>query len=392
LAKGPKAVPAGILLVYALILMGEFSWSAVVPLVPTFAAQLHLSQTTAGLLAGATGLAVLAIAVPSGMLADRYGARRLTLISSALMSGALLAHAIPGFWPLLAARFVFGLGFGTVWTAGIAWIGELAPRDRREQMLARPMAIAGFAFMVGPVFGGVVGQSFGVRTPFVATGFVGLAIGLLLLRVPEPRREARPATPSLGETLRRAAREPVVVASLGLMLIASCASSAIYLLVPLQLHDDGLSARGIGAAFSIAALVFACCSILVGRLGARATRLVVGGAASGLLAAVLLLPVASATVPSLVGLLVLRAPLFAVLFGIAFPLAAWGADRAGIGHGVVLGLLNGVWAAATVIGPIAGGALADAAGRSAVYLMLVAGSLLAAIWLLPRRIAAPATR
>ena len=118
-------MPRGILLVYALILVGEFSWSAVVPLVPTFAEQLHLSQSAAGLLAGAAGLAVLAVVVPSGMLADRYGARRLTLVAAALMSGALLAHAIPGFWPLLATRFVFGLGFGTVWTAGIAWIGEL---------------------------------------------------------------------------------------------------------------------------------------------------------------------------------------------------------------------------------------------------------------------------
>ena len=41
--------------------------------------QLHLSQSAAGLLAGATGLAVLAISIPAGMLADRYGARRLTL-------------------------------------------------------------------------------------------------------------------------------------------------------------------------------------------------------------------------------------------------------------------------------------------------------------------------
>jgi predicted MFS family arabinose efflux permease len=362
-----------------------------VPLVPTFAQQLHLSQSTAGLLAGSTGLAVLAVALPAGMLADRYGARRLTLASAALMSGSLLAHAIPGFWPLLASRFVFGLGFGTVWTAGVAWIGELAPRERRESALARPMTIAGIAFMVGPVFAGFVGERFGVRTPFVATGFVGLAICLALLRVPESRRELKAPIPSLPETLRRAMREPVVVASLGLMLIASCASSAIYLLVPLQLHDDGLSAGGIGAAFSIGALVFASASFLVGRLGARMTKLVVGGVASGLLAAVLLLPVASGTVPALVGLLVLRAPLFAVLFGISFPLAAWGADRAGIGRGVVLGLLNAVWAASTVIGPIAGGALADAAGRSAVYLLLVGASLVAAACLLPRRRAATAT-
>jgi predicted MFS family arabinose efflux permease len=112
----------------------------------------------------------------------------------------------------------------------------------------------------------------------------------------------------------------------------------------------------------------------------------------GLLSAVLLLPVASSNVPSLVSLLVLRSPLFAVLFGISFPLAAWGADQAGIGKGVVLGLLNGVWAISNVVGPIAGGALAELAGRSAVYLVLVVLCAMAAAWLVPRgRRAAAAT-
>jgi predicted MFS family arabinose efflux permease len=384
-------VPRGILLVYALILVGEFSWSAVVPLVPTFADQLHLSQAEAGLLAGATGLAVLGISMPAGILADRYGARPLTLAAAALMSLALVAHAIPGFWPLIGARFVFGLGFGTVWTAGIAWIGELAPANRREEVLSRPFTIAGLAFMVGPVVAGVMGDDLGVRTPFVATGVVGVIVGVMLLRVGEPVHEHRPPTPALAETLRRAAREPAVMASLGLVLVASSASSAIYLLVPLQLHDDGLSARGIGAAFSIGALVFIGTSVLVGRLAARAVRIVVGGVAVGLLAAVLLLPVVSATVPSLVSLLVLRSPLFAVLFGISFPLAAWGAEQAGIGKGVVLGMLNGVWALANVIGPIAGGALAQVAGRSSVYLLLVAVCAAAALWLVPWQRAAAAT-
>jgi MFS family permease len=383
-------VPRGILLVYALILVGEFSWSAVVPLVPTFAEQLHLSQSAAGLLAGAAGLAVLAISIPAGLLADRYGARRLTLAAAAVMSGALVAHAIPGFWPLLGARFIFGIGFGIVWTAGIAWIGELAPPDRRAEALSRPMTIAGLAFMCGPVVSGAVAQDLGVRMPFIAAGVIGVLVALLLIGVREPVHLHRPATPALRETLRRAATEPAVVGSLALVLVASCVSSAIYLLVPLQLHDDGLSARGIGAAFSIGALVFVLTSYLVGRLGARAIRLVVGGVASALLSVVLLLPVVSATVPSLVSLLVLRSPIFAVLFGISFPLAAWGAEQAGIGKGVVLGMLNGVWAAANVIGPLAGGALAQLAGRSTVYLVLTAFSVVAAIWLVPRRPGMPA--
>src|SRR3978361_1929939 len=192
---------------YGLILVGEFSWSAVVPLVTTFADQLHLSQSTAGLLAAATGLPVLSISIPAGMLADRYGARPLTLASAALMSRARVAHALPGFWPLLAARFVFGLGFGMVWTAGIAWISELAPEERRAEVLARPMTIAGVAFMCGPVISGAVAESLGVRTPFIASGVIGVAVGLLLWRIPEPVVVHRDAPPPLRETLRRAARE-----------------------------------------------------------------------------------------------------------------------------------------------------------------------------------------
>ena len=108
------------------------------------------------------------------------------------MSGALVAHALPGFWPLLASRFVFGLGFGTVWTAGIAWITELAPPERRAEVLARPMTIAGVAFMCGPVIAGVVAQDLGVRTPFVASGVIGVVVGVFLLRVPEPVVRAPP--------------------------------------------------------------------------------------------------------------------------------------------------------------------------------------------------------
>jgi MFS family permease len=48
-------------------------------------------------------------------------------------------------------------------------------------------------------------------------------------------------------------------------------------------------------------------------------------------------------------------------------------------------MLNGVWAASNVIGPLAGGALAQLAGRSAVYIVLMVLSVVAALWLVPRR-------
>ena len=56
------------------------------------------------------------------------------------------------------------------------------------------MTIAGVAFMCGPVLSGAVAQDLGVRTPFIASGVIGLLVGLLLLRVPEPAQLHRPAT------------------------------------------------------------------------------------------------------------------------------------------------------------------------------------------------------
>jgi MFS family permease len=61
-----------------------------------------------------------------------------------------------------------------------------------------------------------------------------------------------------------------------------------------------------------------------------------------------------------------------VLYGVGYPLSADGADRAGLGHGLVLGLVNLIWGVGAVVGPVAGAAVADALGDRAAYAMLVA--------------------
>jgi MFS family permease len=64
-----------------------------------------------------------------------------------------------------------------------------------------------------------------------------------------------------------------------------------------------------------------------------------------------------------------------VLWTVSYPLAAAGAERSGAGIGVVMGLLNGVWAATVLLGPLAAGLAAGSLGAQAVFGLTAAACL-----------------
>jgi ubiquinone/menaquinone biosynthesis C-methylase UbiE len=67
---------------------------------------------------------------------------------------------------------------------------------------------------------------------------------------------------------------------------------------------------------------------------------------------------------------------------IIYPLAAAGAHRSALGRGAVMGLVMLGWAAASTVGPILAGAIADAAGDRAAYAVMIAFCALIGLWLL----------
>ena len=101
------------LLIGALILVSAAAQFALVPVMPVYAHRLGLSGFEQGMVLGATGLATLVVSVPAGTLADRFGARRITLAAGLLMAAATAAQALAGdFTVLFAARLAFGAGYG----------------------------------------------------------------------------------------------------------------------------------------------------------------------------------------------------------------------------------------------------------------------------------------
>ncbi len=107
---------------------------AFAPLIPTFVADLGLTYAAAGTIQTAYFWTYTIVQVPIGMLADRWGARRLMLASMALLAAGAGAFAVSGgFTSAILARMLVGLGAAAVWVPGMRLVTEWFPVEERAR-------------------------------------------------------------------------------------------------------------------------------------------------------------------------------------------------------------------------------------------------------------------
>ncbi len=381
-------------LVYALFFAAGVAQAAIVPLLPRLAGLYDLSPSQTGLLLAAPGLATLAVSMPSGLAADRFGARRVTLASGALLCLSCLAQATPSLPLLLLGRIAFGVSFGVVWTTGMAWVSEI-DRSSSGVRLGPSVTCSSVGVMVGPAVGGLLAQRAGIGVPFVLIAAVtGLVVAPLWLgsrtapAVTSSDAEAPEGTedrsaPSL-PGLARLARRPGVGAAAGGLIVSGAVSGTAQLLISSGLHGDGLSTGKIGLAFSAAAVAYILISLVTVRLGPRASTPRVNAVATLLLSLALIPALAGGGPAALVLALLLTALPRAAISTIAYSLAAQPGDRGGGGDGFVFGMLNGAWAGAMVLTPLLAGLLEQSHGAAAAYLAVIVPSCLIAAALMAR--------
>lgn len=112
-----------------------------------------------------TSAYLLAYAVPlliTGRFGDRYGPKRLYLTGLAIFTLASLACGLaPTIGWLIGARVVQGLGASMMTPQTMAVITRTFPPARRGSAMALWGATAGVAFLVGPLLGGLLLDSWG---------------------------------------------------------------------------------------------------------------------------------------------------------------------------------------------------------------------------------------
>ncbi|HEV8065505.1 MAG TPA: MFS transporter [Acidimicrobiales bacterium] len=346
--------------------------NAIVPLLPVYAHRFGLSSFASGILLSATAFSTLAVSLPAGALADRFGARRLTLASGYVMALGMALQALsPSFAWLLLARLVFGVGFGIVWTAGLSWLGGALPTGSG---LGRTVAASGVGGIVGPVLAGTLGQWFGLGLPcwIGVSALTALAVALGCVSLPVTvGSKVGGLRSGLGEMTRNRS----IAVALAAVVATGLTWSVSYLLAPEQLQADGVGSGTIGLIISAAAIVYVIGSTAVTSLGRRPIRVKVALWGTALLALTFAPVIVSSAPVALTMLLCSGAVARAVLWTVAYPLAARGAAQRGLGLGVVMGAVQAVWAATAVVSPMLAGGVAGSLGPSVVYALTLLATL-----------------
>lgn len=369
-------------LISALIFLDMITWLAAIPLVPVWQEDIGLTDDQAGMVLAAYSLAVLVFAIPSGFLADRVGARRLTLIGAALFAVAAAAMAFADSFALLIAVRVFqGACSAIAWSAGLAWLAGAVDDGYRVRALSVANATATVATIGGPILGGPIVSAIGIDAAFIGLGvLVLLVIGWALVepggapvRLPDGGGERPLAGLLAARTPGRIQMGFVAIGFVSLMM------AALQLLAPLHLDGAGLTSAEIGWVFTIGSVLSVIALVVVARLGERLDKvaaLMLLPTICGALVALLLVPVGLLWYAALlVAVIGLAAPIFTI----AYAACADGARAAGLGEGGVFGGLNAVWAVGAVISPVLAGVVAEGGISWIVYLVVAALSVVATV-------------
>src|SRR3954454_14468956 len=229
-------------LVSLIVMLDLAMWAAILPLLPKYADRLGLSKLETGILLASFSVSLVALSVPVGHLADRYGPRRFTIAGSLIMAAATAALATEPDYPLLlAARFSQGLASAIAWSAALAWLSSRAPVEVRGRSIAIANSAATGGMVAGPAIGGTIAGSFGVGPTFA--GCACLSLGLAGWSLLERSGEAVVARErDLPRGIAVAGREPMIMISLLVIMLIAMVGGTIQVLLPLRLDAGGLGA------------------------------------------------------------------------------------------------------------------------------------------------------
>ena len=177
-------------------------------LLPLLAQSFGLSLAQVGLIRSAHRAAMAIFQIPAGLVAERFGARRLLALGTLVAGAAFVALGyVSGFWMILGALFLAGVGSAVQHPLCSAIISHAYPAEGRRAALGT----YNFAGDVGKfAFGGIVSLALLAGIAWQATvvgfGVVGIltAAAVLLLFVDSraAREHAAPAPETTGWGIR----------------------------------------------------------------------------------------------------------------------------------------------------------------------------------------------
>ena len=261
-----------------------FAVSMRLPVVPLYASGLGVSTSLIGVINAAFYLMAGLLAIPSGMLSDVFGRKRLAVAGALiLLAGMLLLVFARSFFHLAVIYLLLGVGIAAFGPTMMSWVSEISPATHLGRAYGWYTTALFCGLGMGPAAGGVLVDAFGYQTVFVA-GAALSAFNIYAVQrfLPAPGRDT--VTVKMDETWRSNAtlmltNRPLI----GCWLVtfgANIIGGVFFSYLPLLAHDRGLDAGQIGVVFLLQSVSNAVSRIPFGalsdRLGQRKHQALVG--------------------------------------------------------------------------------------------------------------------
>ena len=343
-------------------------------LLPVWASEFGLSLVQVGLLRTAYTGGMALFQIPAGLLAERYGERRLLAAGTAVTAGGfIVAGAAGGFLSLAAVLFVAALGSGVQHPLSSSLVSRAYEDRGRRAALGTYNFSGDLGKVVVPALVALAATVVGWRAAAAGFGVIGVAAALAIfivlsrLTAGEPPARAAAGVPvarTSGWGIRDARGFQALSA---IAVIDNSTRTALLTFLPFVLIGKGLTVAGVGGAL---ALLFAggaigkfVCGVAAERVGIIRTVVLTETATSiGILAVVAApLPVA----------LTLLLPLGIALNGTSSVLYATVADLVTADRrSRAYGLFYTISIGASSIGPTVYGFVGDAFGAGTTMLLV----------------------
>ena len=186
--RAPSESSGGPRLLQLAAFFSSFDRFAIAPMLLTIAASLGASLTEVAATASLYYLLYGLMQPVWGMLSDRLGrvsVMRLTLFGAAF--AGILSSLAPNLTVLIVARALAGGLFAAVIPASLVYIGDTVEMGSRQAALADLMAASAVGTALATVLGGLAAYLDGWRVAFAAPALAGVALAVLLARLPEPK-------------------------------------------------------------------------------------------------------------------------------------------------------------------------------------------------------------
>lgn len=346
------------------------SYRAIDPMLPNIAADLDVTLRQAALLASAYGFPYAVMQPVLGPVGDGVSKTRLIKLSLAVLTVALaLSTVAPTYVSLMLTRVIAGAVSGGIFPIGLALIGDRTALAERQVFLSRLLVASIFGQMFGATAAGFIAGFAGWRTVFVLvavlTGIASLIVFLFLK--PENEVTRRLTWRHAIDGYRAVLANPSTLLVFAAVMAEGIGFFAVFSFAAAMLGARGASGS-LGAGLALA--FFAIGGVLYGSMVrymlaslGQWGMMRVGGLVAGLAYIAIAAPIGWIWVP----------PLF-LLAGFGFymlhnTLQMRGTELAPTARASTFALFSACMFTGQGIAPILGGAISQAAGFSALFLL-----------------------